>query len=58
MKKLIDCMYAADSNVIQILAAHLHAAWDGVVANDLREHIFAPAYEGRIGIVHIVKARD
>lgn len=57
-QKLIDCMYDADSNVIQILAAHLHAAWDGVVANDLKEHIFAPAFEGRIGIVHIVKARD
>ena len=58
MRKLIECMYAEDSNVIQILAAHLHAAWDGVVANNLKEHIFAPAFEGRIGIVHIVKARD
>lgn len=57
-QKLIDCMYDEDSNVIQILAAHLHAAWDGVVANNLKEHIFAPAFEGRIGIVHIVKARD
>jgi hypothetical protein len=49
-------MYGADSNVVQILAAHMHASWDGVVANNLKEHIFAPSFEGRIGIIHIVNA--
>lgn len=47
-------MYAEDSNVVQILAAHLHAAWDGVVSGELKQHIFAPTFEGSIGIVHIV----
>lgn len=54
----IDDMYDKDSNVIQLLAAHLHASWDGIAANDLREHIFAPAFEGRIGIVHVIKANS
>lgn len=54
MQAFIDRIYAKDSNVIQILAAHIHASWDGIVANDLREHVFAPAYEGNIGIIHIV----
>lgn len=50
----IDCMYGTDSNVIQIVAAHLHASWDGIAANEVREHIFAPSFEGRIGIIHVV----
>ena len=53
-QQFIDCMYAPDSNVVQIVAAHMHAAWDGIVANDLREHIFAPAFQGNIGIIHVV----
>lgn len=52
-QKFIDCMYGEDSNVAQILAAHLHAAWDGNVADHVREHIFAPTYEGRIGVIHV-----
>lgn len=57
-QKLIDCMYGEDSNVVQILAAHLHAAWDGNVTDDIREHIFAPTYEGRIGVIHVTIASD
>lgn len=53
-QEFIDCMYDADSNVIQIVAAHLHASWDGIAANDVKEHIFAPSFEGRIGIIHII----
>lgn len=53
-QQFIDHMYAPDSNVVQIVAAHMHAAWDGVVANDLKEHIFAPSFQGNIGIIHVV----
>lgn len=52
-QKLIDCMYGEDSGAVQILAAHLHAAWDGKVTDKLKEHIFAPSYEGGIGIVRV-----
>ncbi|MCM1326138.1 MAG: metallophosphoesterase [Bacteroidales bacterium] len=57
-QKLIDSMYDEDSNVVQILAAHLHAAWDGNVTEHVKEHIFAPAYEGRIGVIHVRTVND
>ncbi len=57
-QSFIDNMYDINSSVVQILAAHVHAAWDGVVANDLRQHIFGPAFEGRIGIVHVVAKKE
>ena len=50
---LIDRMYADDSNVVQILAAHMHSSWDGYVTDRLKEHIFAPSFQGNIGIIHI-----
>lgn len=50
---LIDRMYAGDSNVVQILAAHMHAPWDGYVTDRLKEHIFTPAFQGSIGIIHV-----
>lgn len=52
-QKLIDKMYAEDSGAVQILAAHMHASWDGYVTDGLKEHIFAPAFQGNIGIVHV-----
>ena len=57
-QEFIDCMYDEDSNVIQIVAAHLHASWDGIVANDVKEHIFAPSFEGRIGIIHVIPENE
>lgn len=50
---LIDRMYAEDSNVVQIVAAHMHASWDGYVTDGLKEHIFAPTFQGNIGIIHV-----
>lgn len=52
-RMLIDSMYAEDSNVVQIIAAHMHASWDGYVTDKLKEHIFAPTFQGSIGIIHI-----
>lgn len=54
----IDRMYSADSNVVQILAAHMHASWDGIAANNVKEHIFAPSFEGKIGIIHVTGTND
>lgn len=50
---LIDRMYAEDSNIVQIVAAHMHASWDGYVTDTLKEHIFAPSFQGSIGIIHV-----
>jgi hypothetical protein len=55
-QKFIDEMYSDESNVVQILAAHMHGSWDGEVSNGLKEHIFAPSFEGNIGVIHVVPA--
>lgn len=52
-QELIDRMYAEDSNVVQIVAAHMHHSWDGYVTDRLKEHIFAPTFQGNIGIIHV-----
>lgn len=52
-EKFIDEIYAKDSNVVQVLAAHMHAEWDGYVTETIKEHIFAPTFEGKIGIIHV-----
>lgn len=54
MDKFLEEVYADDSDVVQIVAAHLHAKWDGAVTEHIREHIFAPTFEGAIGIIHVV----
>ena len=55
---LIDAMYADDSNVEQIVAAHMHASWDGYVTDRLKEHIFAPAFQGNIGIIYVTGGKE
>lgn len=57
-QKFIDTMYAPGSNVVQILAAHLHGSWDGVAAKGVREHIFTPSFQGSIGIVHVTGDKE
>lgn len=53
-RQFIDMVYAKEANVVQIVGAHLHAAWDGYVTEDLKEHIFAPGFQGNIGIIHVI----
>ena len=52
----LDKLYAPDTAVVQVLAGHLHASWDGMLTAQTPQHIFAPAFGGTIGIVHIVPA--
>ena len=54
MEQLIKKIYAEDSPVVQIVAAHMHARWDGYVTERIKEHIFAPTFEGKIGIIHVI----
>ena len=49
-----DMIYSEDTIVEQVLAGHLHATWDGMISTQVSQHIFAPAYSGNIGIIHIV----
>lgn len=50
----LDKIYREDTNVVQVLAGHLHAGWDGKLTEQVRQHIFEPAYLGSIGIIRFV----
>ncbi len=52
----LDNIYREDTQVKQVLAGHLHAKWDGMLTQETPQHIFSPAYEGVIGVVHVVPA--
>lgn len=53
-KRYLDLIYSEDTVVEQVLAGHVHASWDGMISKQVPQHIFAPAYSGNIGIIHIV----
>ncbi|MBQ3852168.1 MAG: metallophosphoesterase [Lachnospiraceae bacterium] len=54
MQKYLDLIYAEDSPCVEVLAGHLHAAWEGEIREGLEEHIFSPAFMGVIGVVHVI----
>lgn len=53
-RRYLDLIYSEDTVVKQVLAGHLHASWDGMISQQVPQHIFAPAFSGSIGIIHIV----
>ena len=53
-RKILDLIYADDTQCRMVLAGHLHAAWEGEINFGLRQHIFSPAFSGVIGVVHVV----
>lgn len=50
----LDKIYREDTSVVQVLAGHLHAGWDGKLTEQVGQHIFEPAYLGSIGIIRFV----
>ena len=54
MWNYLNLIFSEDTQVKQVLAGHLHAPWDGMITEQLREHIFSPAFSGTIGVIHIV----
>lgn len=56
MWSYLELIFKEDTQVKQVLAGHLHAPWDGMITKQLREHIFSPAFNGTIGVIHIVPA--
>ena len=56
MREYLDLLYSEDTNCVQVLAGHLHAAWDGEINPGLRQHIFSPAFTGVIGVIRVVPA--
>lgn len=54
MWSYLSLIFSEDTQVKQVLAGHLHAPWDGMITEQLREHIFSPAFSGTIGVIHFV----
>lgn len=52
-QEFLNLVYSEDSPVKEVLAGHLHFSWDGQLTENTREHVFAPAYSGTIGIVKV-----
>lgn len=50
----LDKIYREDTSVVEVLAGHLHAGWDGKLTEQVGQHIFEPAYLGSIGIIRFV----
>ena len=49
----MESIYAADTPVHYVLAGHLHAKWEGQLTDSVPEHIFSPAFSGKVGIIRI-----
>ena len=47
-------LYEKDTVVKQVLCGHLHASWDGMISEELPQHIFGPAFEGHLGLIRVV----
>lgn len=51
-------IYREDTIVKQVLAGHLHASWDGMITEQVPEHIFGPAFDGHLGVIHVVPKKE
>ena len=54
----MDEIYAPDTQVVKVLSGHMHAGWDGMITQQVSQHVFNPAYLGYIGIIHVVPASE
>lgn len=50
----LNLIYDKSSPVKEVLAGHLHAKWDGMISDQVEEHIFTPAFQGVIGVIHVI----
>ena len=58
-KAYFDTMiYGENTAVTNVLAGHMHHTWDGPLTEKVNQHIFTPAFEGCIGIVHIKPSEE
>lgn len=56
-KMYFDTMIYSDNTAVKgVLAGHMHHTWEGQLTENVKQHIFTPAFEGCIGIVRIKPA--
>ena len=51
--EFMSILYSEESNVKAVFAAHLHAKWEGQLSENAIEHVFAPAFQGNVGVVEV-----
>lgn len=51
MNKYLDLIY--HNNVVNVLSAHLHYSDEVDLTDDIKEYVFAPSFEGNIGLITI-----
>lgn len=49
----MDIVYGGDSPVAEVLAGHLHFTWDGIINENVHEHVFSQAFSGNIGLITV-----
>lgn len=57
-------IYSESTNVVQVLAGHMHGdqtggfsyaeSWDGALSNKVRQHVFAAGLTGTIGVINVI----
>lgn len=57
-RQYLDEIYAPDTAAAKVLAGHMHAGWEGMLTEQVSQHVFNPAYLGYIGIIHVVPADE
>ncbi|MBD5532364.1 MAG: hypothetical protein HDQ98_09205 [Lachnospiraceae bacterium] len=53
-EQYFEIVYSDYTSICQVLAGHLHKPWDGNLTERVKQHIFTPAFEGTIGMIHII----
>lgn len=52
-QEYLNMIYRENTKSAYVLAGHMHKSWEGDITNTLREHIFGPAYDGHVGVIHV-----
>lgn len=52
-KEFLNLVYAEDSLIKEIVCGHLHFEWDGYITENTHEHVYSPAFDGKIGLLRI-----
>ena len=53
MQEWTDIVYGENTPVVEVLAGHLHLTWDGMIKENVHQHIFSPAFSGFVGLITV-----
>ena len=50
-REFLQMIYAENTPVKEILSGHLHFTWDGMVTEQVHQHVFSPAFGEVLGVI-------